>query len=233
MAELILMQSDGKPRRYAVDGPRLRLGRQRDCDVRVNHPTVSRHHAEIVFVGDRAFLRDLGSSNGTFVNGRPIRQTRLNDGDIVQLGRHELRYVETETPGNRDVMTAQQFSPPPPLSAPPPGQLRVLNGPLQGQVLNLKERQTAIGRASNPIAAVSRGGQRFFVIRVGGWDRCENVTVNGRNVGRRGRTLNDGDVLEIGQVRFAFVAAAEGASPLSRPPPPEDADRPQRSGVAG
>jgi hypothetical protein len=93
-----------------------------------------------------------------------------------------------------------------PAVASAPGRLRVLNGPLQGQVLALKDRLTAIGRADSPIVAIARGGRRCFVMRVGGWDRCEHVAVNGRTVGSRGRALHDGDVLEVGRVRFAFVA---------------------------
>jgi len=208
MAELILMRSDAAPRRFPVSTPRLQLGRESDCDVRVTHRTVSRRHAELVSVGRGAFLRDLGSCNGTFVNGRMVRQSRLRDGDIVHLGRHELRYVGNETTGNPAPMAnlpAAKATTPTVASA--PGRLRVLNGPLQGQTLALRDRLTAIGRADSPIVAIARGGRRCFVMRVGGWDRCEHVAVNGRTVGSRGRALHDGDVLEVGRVRFAFVAA--------------------------
>jgi len=207
MAELILMRSDAAPHRFPVSVSRLRIGREVDCDVRVAHRTVSRCHAELVSVGRGAFLRDLGSCNGTFVNGRMVRQSRLRDGDIVNLGRHELRYVGSETPGNPDpVSTTSAARPAAPAVASTPGRLRVLNGPLQGQVLALKDRLTAIGRADSPIVAIARGNRRCFVVRVGGWDRCEHVAVNGRTVGSRSRTLHDGDVLEVGRVRFAFVA---------------------------
>jgi len=211
MAELILLLSDAAPRHFPVSNPRLRIGREADCDVRVTHRTVSRRHAELVSVGRGAFLRDLGSCNGTFVNGRMVRQSRLRDGDVVHLGRHELRYVGNESPGNPDpVSKTPAAKPSAPAALSPPGRLRVLNGPLQGQILSLKDRLTAIGRADSPIVAIARGGRRCFVMRVGGWDRCEHVAVNGRTVGSRGRALHDGDVLEVGQVRFAFVAA-EGA----------------------
>jgi hypothetical protein len=65
-----------------------RLGRGTDVDIRVDDPGVSRHHAEIVL----GTLRDLGSTNGTFVNGRMVNQTILTDGAHIQLGSTNLTY---------------------------------------------------------------------------------------------------------------------------------------------
>lgn len=209
MPELIVMRAGAEVRRYPVAATRLRLGRERDCEVRVGHRTVSRHHAELISVDRGAFVRDLDSCNGTFVNGRLVRLCRLRHGDVVRLGRHQLRYVETEALGSFVPMTDRR-APAPPVQAADPaptlGRLRVLTGPLQGQLLGLKERLTAIGRASSPIAAIARGDRRCFVIRVGSWDRCEHLAVNGRTIGSRGRPLHDGDVLEVGNVRFAYLA---------------------------
>jgi hypothetical protein len=68
-----------------------RLGRGTDVDIRVDDPGVSRHHAEIV-LGTDVTLRDLGSTNGTFVNGRMISQAILTDGAHIQLGSTNLTY---------------------------------------------------------------------------------------------------------------------------------------------
>jgi pSer/pThr/pTyr-binding forkhead associated (FHA) protein len=57
-----------------VKGPRVLIGRDKDCQVVIDDPTVSRHHAAIsVRPGRPLILEDLGSANGTLVNGRPIR----------------------------------------------------------------------------------------------------------------------------------------------------------------
>ena len=90
------------------------------------------------------------------------------------------------------------------------GHLRVLTGPLQGRMLALGKRVNAIGRASEPIVAIACGERRCFLMRLGGWDRCERITVNGILVGSRGRPLRDGDVIEVGNVRFAYVAPGAG-----------------------
>jgi hypothetical protein len=65
----------------------LTLGRSRYCDVVVAHDTVSRRHAEIRREGDRCFVCDLGSSNGTWVGGRRVEhERRVRPGDQILLG---------------------------------------------------------------------------------------------------------------------------------------------------
>jgi hypothetical protein len=69
----------------------LVLGRHRGCEVVLADPTVSRRHARLVYDADRWTLQDLGSRNGTLVNGRRIDVCPLNPGDRVQLGAQRLR----------------------------------------------------------------------------------------------------------------------------------------------
>lgn len=74
--------------RQLFDGERLTIGRARDSVVRLgtNDTHASSRHAELVAEGDRFVLRDLGSKNGTFVNGRRIEQCRLDGGETVAFG---------------------------------------------------------------------------------------------------------------------------------------------------
>lgn len=73
-------------------GERIVLGRHPGCDVVLADASVSRRHAEIRLVNGRHLLLDLASSNGTWVNGEPVLQHRLGDGDVVQLGDQKLTY---------------------------------------------------------------------------------------------------------------------------------------------
>jgi hypothetical protein len=74
------------PLELVLDRP-LTLGRSRYCDVVVAHDTVSRRHAELWRDGDRFYVADLGSSNGTWVGGRRAEPTRrVRSGDQVLLG---------------------------------------------------------------------------------------------------------------------------------------------------
>ncbi|HET7900280.1 MAG TPA: DUF3662 and FHA domain-containing protein [Candidatus Nanopelagicales bacterium] len=68
-----------------------RLGRGTDVDLRVDDPGVSRHHAEIL-LGREVVLRDLGSTNGTYVDGVQVGETVLQDGAVIQVGGTRLTF---------------------------------------------------------------------------------------------------------------------------------------------
>jgi Protein of unknown function (DUF3662)/FHA domain len=80
----------GNQRTYEITTPLVILGRGTDCDLRLVDPGVSRHHAEIRVEDGEVVLVDLGSTNGTFVNGQPVRRVPLSDGTRVTLGRTTL-----------------------------------------------------------------------------------------------------------------------------------------------
>ncbi len=71
-----------------------RLGRSPDVDFPIGHPTVSSLHCELVLKDEGVVIRDLESTNGTFVDGRPVREAKLSAGQMVRLGDVEL-FVET------------------------------------------------------------------------------------------------------------------------------------------
>jgi EAL domain-containing protein (putative c-di-GMP-specific phosphodiesterase class I) len=85
--------SDGeRTRELVISKARFTTGRRSTCDLRLGWQTVSGLHAEFITTGKILCLHDLGSTNGTFVNGRRINtDTILSDGDIVQFGRAEFR----------------------------------------------------------------------------------------------------------------------------------------------
>ena len=68
------------------------VGRKEDCDLRLEHKSVSKLHCIIVRTDGLLLLRDLGSTNGTRVNGRRVSTTRLRSGDQVELGATRLVY---------------------------------------------------------------------------------------------------------------------------------------------
>lgn len=85
-----------RQRSYEITTPVTMLGRGTDCDLRLVDPGVSRHHAEIRLEGDTVVLVDLGSTNGTFVNGQPVRRAALADGARVMIGRTTLVFRRDE-----------------------------------------------------------------------------------------------------------------------------------------
>ncbi|MBW2282425.1 MAG: FHA domain-containing protein [Deltaproteobacteria bacterium] len=76
----------------ALKSGKTRIGYLEDNDITLNSTTVSRYHAEITSRGRRTQIQDLGSKNGTRVNGQPVRESPLQPGDRIQMGEVELLY---------------------------------------------------------------------------------------------------------------------------------------------
>jgi pSer/pThr/pTyr-binding forkhead associated (FHA) protein len=81
------------PVQLAADS-KLVLGRSRSCDVTLRTPDASRRHAEITGVTGGYVISDLGSTNGTFVNGERIEQRQLRPGDRIQIGSEAITFCE-------------------------------------------------------------------------------------------------------------------------------------------
>jgi pSer/pThr/pTyr-binding forkhead associated (FHA) protein len=80
-------------RTVTVDEGPLTIGRLPECSIVVEDANVSRRHAELRRDGDDVVVSDLGSTNGTRVNGAQVRGARrLNDGDEITVGRTSLRF---------------------------------------------------------------------------------------------------------------------------------------------
>jgi Protein of unknown function (DUF3662)/FHA domain len=77
-------------RKEEITSPRVVLGRSRSCDVHVADVNVSRRHAEIRQEGATYWIVDLGSTNGTLLNGKRVERERLRDGDTVTLGSSDV-----------------------------------------------------------------------------------------------------------------------------------------------
>jgi predicted component of type VI protein secretion system len=82
---LVLVRGDGRQSEIPLKG-RAVIGRQTDCQIRIPSSGISRHHCELTLADGKVLLRDMGSSNGTFVNRQKIQQTQLNAGDLIGLG---------------------------------------------------------------------------------------------------------------------------------------------------
>jgi len=68
------------------------IGRSSECDITLADSNVSRRHAEIRRIGDGYSLVDLGSTNGTEVNGQRIQETALMSGDVISVGTTEITF---------------------------------------------------------------------------------------------------------------------------------------------
>jgi hypothetical protein len=92
MGKLILYLPDGATRDIPLARERMTIGRRADNDICLPLPTVSAEHAAVVTVLDDSFLEDLGSRNGTTVNGKEVKKHFLRDRDEIDIGRQRLVY---------------------------------------------------------------------------------------------------------------------------------------------
>lgn len=99
-ALLRVLPPAGPGRDVRLDGRPLAMGRAADADIVIADPLVSRRHARLAPRGGRLVLTDLGSTNGTRVNGETIREAVVGPGDRIEMGSTRLEVVvPLETPG--------------------------------------------------------------------------------------------------------------------------------------
>ena len=97
MARLILSLDGSVMAEYNMNKERYTIGRLPDNDIRIDNPAVSGHHSLIINILNDSFLEDLNSTNGTYVNGKLIKKHALQHGDVVTVGHHQLRFVDTQS----------------------------------------------------------------------------------------------------------------------------------------
>lgn len=89
---MLLLQSPNGPQPIPLESTAVSLGRGLGNDVILEDTRVSRHHAQLRYRQRRFWVTDLGSTNGTFVNGERVNESALRDGDVVSLGGLELTF---------------------------------------------------------------------------------------------------------------------------------------------
>ena len=91
-AGVLLVHEEGTTRTLPLIGEVLTIGRLPDCDITVKDKGASRRHAQVRTVDGISTLTDLGSTNGTRLNGRTVQTHRLEDGDRITIGTTVLEY---------------------------------------------------------------------------------------------------------------------------------------------
>jgi len=215
---------------FSLDKERLLIGRKPENDIQVDNLAVSGQHAAIITILNDSFLEDLDSTNGTFVNGKLVKKHALKHGDIVTIGKHELKYVNDDAttddqdfektmiirPGMAGHAAAAakaeetETAPPPGVSSQlstdemPLGKIQVLSGPGAGKELELKKALITLGRPGVQVAVITRRPQGYFITHVEG----KHPMVNGDSIGAQAHGLKDHDVVELAGVKMEFFVSA-------------------------
>ncbi|NIC39655.1 FHA domain-containing protein, partial [Aquabacterium sp. A08] len=154
------------------------LGRRPYNDIVVDNLAVSGEHAVFVRHPDGLEVQDLHSTNGTYLNGKAVVSARVGAGDLLEIGRYQMRVLPdatdsapAEAPPTAPASAAAQE---PPLAAPAPAQtatpaaaapaaarIQVLNGPAAGKAMTLTKVVTTLGKPGVAVAAINHRGDGY------------------------------------------------------------------------
>jgi len=130
MAKLILSMDGLVLKEISLSKERTTIGRKPHNDIQIDNLAVSGEHAVIVSILNDSFLEDLGSTNGTLVNGQSVKKHFLQNNDVIELGKYKLKYIN-EAPAQTKAADFEKtmilrpgamkaMTPPPAVSAPTP-----------------------------------------------------------------------------------------------------------------
>ena len=128
MAKLILSLEGSMIREIPIDKERIMIGRKPQNDIQIENLAVSGEHACIVTILNDSFLEDLGSTNGTLVNGNQVKKHILQNNDVIEIGKYKMKYVVEAAAAGAGHAPAEDFertmvmrapkAPPKPAAAP-------------------------------------------------------------------------------------------------------------------
>lgn len=217
MTKMILSMDGLVLKEITLAKERMTIGRRPSNDIQIDNLAISGEHAVVVTILNDSFLEDLNSTNGTLVNGQPVKKHFLKNGDVIELGKYKLKYVTEQKPvagvdagqagilrpsiEKRGAPAAVLAVEPRAAQVPKTGHVRLLNGANAGRELALTKTLTTVGKPGVHVAVIARRPQGYTLTHVEGKDY---PGVNGRSIGAEPQQLADKDVIEIAGIRMEF-----------------------------
>ena len=222
MAKLILSMDGLVLKEIPLVKERMTVGRKAHNDIQIDNMAISGEHAAVVTILSDSFLEDLNSTNGTLVNGQPVKKHFLKDGDVIELGKYKMKYLAAPAasgeasdysgtmgvasipgPGlahGADVLATSQaagnVAPP----GPPAAAIRLLSGSNAGHQLHLTKTLTTLGKPGQ-VAVIARRPHGYFLTHAEG---AAFPVLNGRVVDAQAQRLEDHDLIEMAGVKMEF-----------------------------
>lgn len=209
---------------FVLDKEVMTIGRKDDNDIRIENLAVSGHHAKLLTIFDDSFLEDLDSTNGTYVNGQPITKHPLKNGDVVVIGKHELRYINDSGSSASDEDKTVLIRRQPGLNTTPgvnlnepldmpaadnlsAAKLQILNGKGAGKELALEKASVKLGKSGAEVVQINKRPDGHFIVSLDEENENSLLTINGEAVGSRAVKLNNHDVIEINKLKIEYYIA--------------------------
>jgi pSer/pThr/pTyr-binding forkhead associated (FHA) protein len=185
MPRLILTLDDRELQECSVGIHPVSIGRLPDNVMIIDHPAVSGRHARVYKEGSHYVLEDLKSTNGTFVNDRPIARHALEEGDVILIAKHRVLFTQKGGLGDglvidqiaaddsetKENLSAEVPSPRPPLTITEPYTPRTAIPTAQGRIATIRVVSGDTGRSEYVLSAVTTmiGRSDTAQIRLKGW----------------------------------------------------------------
>ncbi|MDA1372357.1 MAG: FHA domain-containing protein [Proteobacteria bacterium] len=216
---------------YSLDKEVLTVGRKEDNDIRIDNLAVSGHHAKLLTIFEDTFLEDLKSTNGTFVNGVAIQKHPLKHGEVITIGKHELRYINEAAsvgedadktvlirpkqgkPGYPNLTTntgSIEYQPERPKPEPEGltgAKLQILNGSGAGKELPLVKASVKLGKSGAEVVQINKRPDGHFIVCLDLPAGSSAPRVNGEDIGARAVKLENHDVIEINRLKIEYFLA--------------------------
>ncbi|MDB5880296.1 MAG: domain containing protein [Ramlibacter sp.] len=203
MPQLIASVEGVEIKHVYLQKDRTTLGRSADNDLVLDNLVVSGHHCAFELRGlADVFIEDLGSTNGTYINGKMVKRQKLNDGEVVAIGNFRIQYLaESAQPSGFSETTAMRLDA---LGVPvgTRGVFQVLNGSSAGLEMPVVKAVTTFGKPGVSVVAVSHRRDGYYVAHL---DGATEPTLNGQSIGTHPMLLSDGDVLELASTKMVFL----------------------------
>ncbi len=205
MAKLVISLNGMNVRDFPLQEERITIGRNSNNDIMLNEPVVSGEHAAIL-LKPKPTITDLGSTNGTRLNGHPISKSPLRHNDVIKIGSHELSFVDEDVQDFAATMI--MYSEPNEAKAEQAqAALKILNGPRAGEVMPIEKKRTALGKPGLQVAVIVHTPDGYELLPVSLADKALDTRVNGELLKAEPRQLKDGDEIAIADARLTFIAS--------------------------
>lgn len=193
MSKLSVTLEGATVQEVSINKSKFTIGRRPTNDVVLNHLGISGTHAVIEAKANDYFLEDLGSTNGTKVNGQRIKRHFLQNGDMISIAKYKLKF---------HVDFADKVVPP--ASSESQGQhafVRVLDGINEGKELPLNKELTKLGTPNIQVANISRANNTYYLTHIEG---LQATLLNEVDIGSEVRELKEGDVIDLSGTHLMF-----------------------------
>ena len=191
MPKMIISLDGVVLREVQLTKDRVTLGRRPYNDIVIDHLAVSGEHALVQLLGSETFIEDLNSTNGTYINGKTVKKQLLKNGDVIEIGKYRIQYVdEAGAAGSLSSVASGA------------GAIKVMSGPAAGREMALVKPVTTIGKPGVAVATITRTPEGFVVAHLDGASR---PVLNGFLLGIVPMTLKNGDMIELAGTQMQFV----------------------------